>query len=208
MNYLAHAYLSFNNADILVGNLISDFVKGKKKFDYPLSIQKGISLHRMIDEFTDSHPATNEAKKFFKPAYGLYAGAFMDIAYDHFLANDKKEFAENGLQDFARQTYGLLNPYITLFPEKFRIMFHYMKLQNWLYNYQFEEGIRNSFIGLVRRAKFMNEAQSAFAIFKDHYPELRNCYDMFFPDIKKFALATLEKLNASNEISGDISESI
>lgn len=35
MNYLAHAYLSFNDPEILVGNLISDFVKGKKKFDYP-----------------------------------------------------------------------------------------------------------------------------------------------------------------------------
>ncbi len=35
MNYLAHAYLSFGDPDILAGNMISDFVKGKKKFDYP-----------------------------------------------------------------------------------------------------------------------------------------------------------------------------
>jgi acyl carrier protein phosphodiesterase len=35
MNYLAHAYLSFNDPEILVGNMISDFVKGKKKFDSP-----------------------------------------------------------------------------------------------------------------------------------------------------------------------------
>lgn len=30
MNYLAHAYLSFDEPEILVGNMISDFVKGKK----------------------------------------------------------------------------------------------------------------------------------------------------------------------------------
>ena len=30
MNYLAHAYLSFGYSELLVGNLISDFVKGKK----------------------------------------------------------------------------------------------------------------------------------------------------------------------------------
>jgi acyl carrier protein phosphodiesterase len=30
MNYLAHAYLSFGEPDILAGNMISDFVKGKK----------------------------------------------------------------------------------------------------------------------------------------------------------------------------------
>ena len=31
VNYLAHAYLSFGDPEILTGNLISDFVKGKKK---------------------------------------------------------------------------------------------------------------------------------------------------------------------------------
>ncbi|HEY8657933.1 MAG TPA: hypothetical protein VIL78_02790, partial [Hanamia sp.] len=86
MNYLAHAFLSFNNADILTGNMISDFVKGKAKFDYPGEIQKGIHLHRLIDSFTDSHEVTARAKKFFRPQYRLYSGAFVDIVYDHFLA--------------------------------------------------------------------------------------------------------------------------
>ena len=30
MNYLAHAYLSFGNEPVLIGNMISDFVKGNK----------------------------------------------------------------------------------------------------------------------------------------------------------------------------------
>ena len=72
MNYLAHAYLSFNKPEILIGNLISDFVKGKKKFDYSTGIQKGIALHRAIDQFTDDHAITQSAKLFFKPAYRLY----------------------------------------------------------------------------------------------------------------------------------------
>jgi acyl carrier protein phosphodiesterase len=92
MNYLAHARLSFDQPDILVGNMISDFVKGKKRFDYSEPVQKGITLHRAIDTFTDEHEATKEAKKFFKPVVGLYAGAFMDIVYDHFLATDENEF--------------------------------------------------------------------------------------------------------------------
>lgn len=57
MNFLAHAHLSFNNPEILVGNLISDFVKGKKQYNYPQRIHKGILLHRAIDQFTDEHPA-------------------------------------------------------------------------------------------------------------------------------------------------------
>ena len=68
MNYLAHAYLSFGEPDILIGNMISDFIKGKKQFDYLLPVQKGIQLHRAIDEFTDFHAVTKEAKQLLKPA--------------------------------------------------------------------------------------------------------------------------------------------
>ena len=68
MNYLAHAYLSFNEPGLLVGNMISDFVKGKKKFDYPAGIRKGIALHRAIDTFTDDHEATKLAKNVFHPS--------------------------------------------------------------------------------------------------------------------------------------------
>ncbi len=78
MNYLAHAYLSFNDPEILVGNMISDFVKGKKKFDYPTGIQAGIMLHRIIDTFTDNHPCTGKAKSFSAPLR-LYSGAFIDV---------------------------------------------------------------------------------------------------------------------------------
>ena len=96
MNYLAHAYLSFEITDITVGNMISDFVKGKQKFDYPVAIQHGITLHRAIDSFTDSHAVTRQAKSFFKEAYGLYAGPLVDVVYDHFLANDPLRFPETG----------------------------------------------------------------------------------------------------------------
>jgi acyl carrier protein phosphodiesterase len=56
VNYLAHAYLSFDDPEVLTGNMISDFVKGKKKYGYPPRILAGIDLHRAIDEFTDDHP--------------------------------------------------------------------------------------------------------------------------------------------------------
>jgi acyl carrier protein phosphodiesterase len=96
MNYLAHAYLSFGLPAITVGNLISDFVKGKQKFMYPAAIRQGIVLHRAIDTFTDTHAITREAKVFFREPYGLYAGPLVDVAYDHFLANDPLIFGGSG----------------------------------------------------------------------------------------------------------------
>ena len=95
MNYLAHAYLSFGDPEVLTGNMISDFVKGKKKFEYEKRVLAGIDLHRSIDEFTDVHPVNKEVSNIFKPAYGLYSSAFVDVVYDHFLALELVELPQS-----------------------------------------------------------------------------------------------------------------
>jgi acyl carrier protein phosphodiesterase len=196
MNYLAHAYLSFNRADILAGNMINDYVKGKKKFDYPESIQKGMLLHRAIDDFTDHHPATELAKQFFKADYRLYAGAFVDVLYDHFLANDINEFGYDvDLESFCESTYGSLQNNVELFPQKFQQVLPYMQSQNWLYNYRYREGIEKSFQGLVRRAAYLSESATAFAIFNNQYDALQTCYNDFFPALKQFSLYQLNLLD-------------
>lgn len=187
MNYLAHAFLSFRHPEILVGNMISDFVKGRKKDNYEDLVQKGIMLHRSIDSFTDLHEATRQAKQFFTPYYRLYAGAFIDIVYDHFLANDSNEFNQDQLLDFSRQTYCMLDRFNAVLPERFSFMFSYMKKQNWLYNYQYRWGIRNSFAGLVQRAAYLTESAPAMEVFETHYEELRECYITFFPEVKHMA---------------------
>jgi len=194
MNYLAHAYLSFRQPDVLTGNLISDFVKGKKVLDYPEGVQVGIRLHRAIDAFTDEHAATAAAKQVFRPHYRLYSGAFVDVLYDHFLANDHKEFTDATLMAFSQEVYASLNAYVPLFPPAFAGMFPYMKQYNWMYGYREREGIMHSFRGLVRRATYLTESETAFALFEEHYATLRQCYEDFFPDMKAFAFDTLTKL--------------
>ena len=194
MNYLAHACLSFNHPEILVGNLISDYVKGKKKFDYPANIQKGITLHRAIDTFTDSHKATKEAKEIFRPDYRLYAGAFVDVLYDHFLAADENEFSEQSLYDFSQQVYHAVDNYIPWFPEKFGRMYPYMKEHNWLFNYRTRWGTEKSLGGVVRRSAYLTESETAFRLFEKHYQPLQTCYRHFWADIKPFARNQFEAL--------------
>ena len=195
MNYLAHAYLSFNNPPVLVGNMISDFVKGKKQFDYPNPIQKGIQLHRAIDTFTDNHAATHKLKEFFRPQYRLYSGAFTDIVYDYFLANDTREFPEEAaLKIFTENTFTLLDTGTEWFGEKFGLMFPYMKTQNWLYNYRTEWGIQKSFEGMRKRAAHIEETKTAFTIFCNNKNEMEKYYNEFFPSVKSFAAHTLAHL--------------
>jgi len=194
MNYLAHAYLSWEKPEILVGNLISDFVKGKKKYDFPQGIQYGISLHRAIDEFTDHHAITREAKSFFRSDYGLYSGALVDVVYDHFLANDPVQFPGQALASFTERTYRQIAPYQAVFPERFARMFPHMQSQNWLYNYRGMEGILNSFAGLARRAAYMPSSVMAGEVLKSHYKALEACYTVFFPALKDFAHNYLQQL--------------
>lgn len=189
MNFLAHAYLSFDDPEVLTGNLISDFVKGKKKYEYPEKILKGIELHRAIDEFTDTHPVNKEAAGIFKPVYGLYGPAFLDIVYDHFLARELDTMKEQPfLRDFTAHSYDQVKKFLALLPDDFRHVFYYMRREDWLYNYQFDFGVRKSFEGLVRRAKYMSDAQSAFILFKENYERLKNAYEIFFPELRSFSL--------------------
>jgi len=218
VNYLAHAYLSFGIPDIVVGNLISDFVKGKKQMEYPDSIRKGITLHRAIDTFTDTHPVTRHAKSYFRAVYGLYAGALTDVVYDHFLANDPVAFsagtpeppvggiAPAGMDEsdeapagtplsliaFAQQTYRQLATRESLFPERFARMFPYMRDQDWLSHYRYKEGIFNSFAGLARRAAYMPPPREACELFETHFTDLEACYREFFPLLRDFAVRTME----------------
>jgi acyl carrier protein phosphodiesterase len=195
MNFLAHAYLSFNHEEILAGNIFSDFVKGKKKFDYSENILHGIMLHRAIDTFTDFHQATQVAKEYFRSDYRLYSGAFIDIVYDHFLANDTSIFpADTDLMQFAENTYQQLEKFQHLFPQTFALMFPYMKKYNWLYHYRSMNGIKNSFDGLVRRAAYLTDSSTAFSTFQKRYDELKKCYDNFFPSLNYFANNHLQLL--------------
>jgi acyl carrier protein phosphodiesterase len=194
LNYLAHAYLSFNQPAILAGNLFSDFVKGKQVYQYPEDVQKGILLHRAIDSFTDEHAATREAKNIFKPHYRLYSAAFIDVSYDHFLANDWQQFTDDSLSEFSQQVYNSLDKYLEMCPEPFRLMFPYMKQQNWLYNYRNRSGIEKSFAGVVHRSAYLTESQTAFKLFEENYYKLQQYYADFFPALHQFAYHTLQNM--------------
>jgi acyl carrier protein phosphodiesterase len=196
LNYLAHAYLSFNDPDVLCGNMISDYIKGRKQYDYPARILVGIKLHRFIDDYTDRHPVIHDIKQLFRPAYGLYAGAFMDVIFDFFLARDESRFAANELAAFAERTYLQLAAYEQFFPARFAGMFPYMRDQNWLLGYRDESGIEKSLAGLVRRARYMYESGTAFRIFQESIPQLQAAYDEFFPQLYEHTLTEFYKIAA------------
>jgi acyl carrier protein phosphodiesterase len=187
MNFLAHAYLSFHDPQVLTGNMISDFVKGKQQYSFPAAIQKGIRLHRAIDEFTDHHPVTQEAKQVFRAAYRLYSGALVDIIYDHYLATDATIFEDAALLQFSEGVYAHLEQQAADLPDRFLNLLPYMKADNWLYQYKERAMIRKSLRGLVRRSTFLSDSETAFQLFEQEYELLKDCYNRFFPELERYA---------------------
>ncbi|HCY90229.1 MAG TPA: DUF479 domain-containing protein [Chitinophagaceae bacterium] len=195
MNFLAHAYLSFQQPSLLVGNMISDFVKGKRQYEYPDAIQKGIRLHRAIDRFTDEHVSTASVKKYFREQYRLYSGAFADVVFDFFLANDTGRFSNDAhLLQFSEETYRQLNEQREFLPPVFDRMVTHMQKENWLYHYQYDWGIQRSFSGIVHRAAYLTESDEAFRIFLLHKDIFQQHYNDFFPELESFARTTADHL--------------
>ena len=186
MNFLAHSYLSFSEEQ-LVGNMIADFVKNRDVARLPESIQKGIKLHRTIDTFTDAHPLIHEAKAPFRPLVRLYSGAFVDVAFDYFLANDTTENSQREWQEHSQRVYAVLRRYEEFLPEVFKKVLDKMQQDDWLYNYRNEWGIEYSFRNVVNKAQFLDKTTNVFPAFLAHKDFLREKYEIFFPEIKSFA---------------------
>ena len=186
MNFLAHSYLSFSEEQ-LIGNMIADFVKNRDVARLPESIQKGIKLHRAIDTFTDAHPLIHEAKAPFRPLVRLYSGAFVDVAFDYFLANDTTENSQCEWQEHSQRVYAVLRRYEEFLPEVFKKVLDKMQQDDWLYNYRNEWGIEYSFRNVVNKAQFLDKTTNVFPVFLANKDFLREKYEIFFPEIKSFA---------------------
>ena len=185
MNFLAHSYLSFSEEQ-LVGNMIADFVKNRDVARLPESIQEGIKLHRAIDTFTDAHPLIHEAKAPFRPLVRLYSGAFVDVAFDYFLANDTTENSQREWQEHSQRVYAVLRRYEEFLPEVFKKVLDKMQQDDWLYNYRNEWGIEYSFRNVVNKAQFLDKTTNVFPAFLANKDFLREKYEIFFPEIKSF----------------------
>lgn len=193
MNFLAHVYLSYGQAGLLVGNMIGDFVKGNQYLQYEECIQKGIQLHRQIDSFTDSHPIIQETKQIYRQSVGRYDGAFLDISFDYCLANASTILSPSAWREKITQAYTTIDKKIETLPPAFAKMFSYMENGDWLYNYRYTWQIKKSFEGLAKRAKYLENDVNPFADFEKNITYMEQSFSEFFPQLEAFVLDWIDK---------------
>jgi acyl carrier protein phosphodiesterase len=184
MNFLAHFYLSGEEEGLLLGNYLGDFLRGAELKSLSPEVERGVQLHRAIDEFTDAHALVRHSQAVLKPILGRYVPVAVDVIYDHFLALFWKEFHEDELQDFANSIYLFLDDHYEHLNDRAKRFLGYMKHNNILYNYQFEEGMRRVFEGLNYRARFKTKLLQAVDGMIQHQEELENDFRIFFPQLK------------------------
>ena len=187
MNFLAHLYLSKDNKNILIGNFISDAIKGNKYKKYPIEIQAGILLHREIDTYTDAHPIVRKSMRRLNKRYRHYNGVIIDILYDHFLAKNWSKYSEIPLELYAENVYSFLSKNSTDFPEEIQYLLPYMIQHNWLVNYATLEGIERVLKGMNKRTKGISQMDLAIEDLKLHYTEFEADFTAYFQELIDFS---------------------
>jgi acyl carrier protein phosphodiesterase len=183
MNFLAHFYLSNFNEDLIVGNFIADSVKGKQLLQFSEEIQRGIILHRSIDNFTDNHPIVMKTKESLRLKHGKFSPVISDIIYDYFLASNWKKYSLVPLKLYSSSIYKTLGKNILIFPLDAQITFTYMVKNNWLYNYSHYAGISKALKGISKRTNYQNNMHEAPETLLENKEEYKQHFFEFFPDL-------------------------
>lgn len=180
----------------MIGNFIADSIRGNHFLHYSAGIQQGIRLHREIDTYTDAHPIVRKSKRRLDKKYGLYGGVIIDIFYDHFLAKNWQQYSAIPLDVYVNSVYELLQENFEQLPEKTQYMLPFMVEHNWLYNYQFLEGMQRVLHGMNRRTKNKSQMHLATQDLQEHYAEFESDFTEFFQDLQAFTQQKLTEIQS------------
>jgi len=180
----------------MVANLYGDFVKGKDYSYLPEIVQKGVYLHRTIDDFIDHHDAVTELRLRLYQDLPKIAGIAIDLYFDYFLANNWKRYHTKSLStfvddffDFSLKDKNLQFENNFSYPDSFVHLLSIMYERNWLNRYQEFEGIDMAANGLSKIISFDNNLHEAVPVLKQNYDTIEDCFSSFMHDaIKKFHL--------------------
>lgn len=186
MNFLAHAFLSGDDPDILFGNLIADSIKGKMPDHYSGLISQGVKLHREIDSFTDNHSVVRKAVYDLRPAFGKFSGVVLDIYFDHFLALSWNRWSERDLTEYVMGVYKILIRRYLISPPRSKRILPFMIAQNWLGGYANFRDLERVFKGMSRRSAFESGMDRAVDHLELHHTKFQTDFFDFFPDLIRF----------------------
>jgi acyl carrier protein phosphodiesterase len=188
VNYLAHAYLSGDNEELVIGNFIADHLRGNNFDMYPDGVKKGIQLHRRIDSFTDAHPLFKSSKRFFYNGFEKYSGILVDIYFDHFLAKRFHHYHHDSLEVFSSNVYSIYRNNQHLLPESSTRFLTYVLKNNIYQNYAEVSGIETVLTHLSHRIGHKVALNESMGLFFEAEKELETNFTSFMKDIMTYSV--------------------
>jgi acyl carrier protein phosphodiesterase len=187
MNLLAHALLASPDAEVMLGSVIGDFVRGRIDPALPPKVRAGIALHRAVDAYTDAHADVVGARALFAPPYRRYAGILLDVWFDHLLARQWARLGEDDLDAFSDRVRDLLAMNATLVPERMQGFVAYLGANGLPAGYRDTAMIGQALGGMSRRLKRTNPLAEALPELVARHAPLQLRFDAFFPELRNFA---------------------
>jgi acyl carrier protein phosphodiesterase len=188
MNWLAHVFLSDNDIEFRLGNLLADVVRGPDLATMSPQFVLGAQRHKAIDSFTDAHPVVRRSRMRLGPEHRRFSGVLMDVFYDYFLATQWSVYSAEPLDEFTSRFYSDARACSLPLPEPAQLLIDRMVRHDLLGQYRRIEGVEQSLRRLSIRlnqrwrrqfalersipALLANEAALA-ADFAEFFPQLR-----------------------------------
>ncbi|MCB1230710.1 MAG: DUF479 domain-containing protein [Verrucomicrobiae bacterium] len=187
MNFLAHLHLARPEPVSRLGNLLGDFVRGRRDERFSPEIWRGIMHHRRLDAFTDSHPAWKRSRQRLAPERVRFAGIVVDVFYDHFLSRLWDRFEPDGesLADFIDHCHCDLKMAAPLGPADANVVIARMEAQGWLGSYGEISGIDDALRRISRRGPRLGPIAGAIADLERDYAGFEEDFLAFYPEARE-----------------------
>lgn len=185
MNFLCHMILSGDDPEVLTGNFMGDFVKGRLEGQYPPGIHKGLVLHRRIDTFAHHDPAYQQSKQRLSPHYGLYRGVLIDLFYDHLLVREWDDWSTEPFAAYLSRTRKCVDAHHELLPPRLQQLVPVI-FTELLPSYGEVAGIGSAFARMSRRIQRENPLVGAEVELVRHYDGLAEDFCCFMREAREF----------------------
>lgn len=200
MNHLAHLLLAGPEDGDRLGALLGDHVKGRHALEgLPAPVADGVRLHRFIDGFTDSHPASVELLTSLQPPFRRYGGVILDILFDHMLDRYWARFSDIPLDAFADDVNTLFARHRNLLPPRLRRFLAWARAVELWTRYGETEMLGEIFTRIAARHGRPSPLGRGLEILHERDADIEAAFLEMFPELAAEAAAFRQRLETANE---------
>ena len=195
MNFLAHAFLSGENEDLILGNMLADFIRGGIIDVFNPGIQKGILLHREIDNFTDHHPVVERTKVRLRPVFNHYSPVVGDMFYDHFLAANFAKYSPIPLGSYAKIIFRIMDQHNEILPDRLKKFMDFVRFLKIFESYASIEGMEEVLEIMARRTNYISHLELGGQELRKNYEHYEADFKEFFPELIGFVNQRIKEIS-------------